>query len=89
MKRFLVALLVSAFAATAFAQHNATGTVTKPPANGKVTIKHDPVPSLKWPGMTMVFTVKDKALADKLKQGAKIEFQFVQEGKDYVVTSVK
>jgi Cu(I)/Ag(I) efflux system protein CusF len=89
MKRLLAALVLGAFAATAFAQHNATGTVTKPPANGKVMIKHDPVPSLKWPGMTMGFVIKDKAVADKLKPGAKIEFQFVQEGKDYVVTSVK
>ena len=89
MKRLLAALVLGAFAVTAFAQHNATGVVTKPPANGKVTIKHDPVPSLQWPGMTMGFVVKDKAVADKLKPGAKIEFQFVQEGKDYVVTSVK
>jgi Cu(I)/Ag(I) efflux system periplasmic protein CusF len=89
MKRLLAAFVLAASAATAFAQHNATGVVTKPPANGKVTIKHDPVPSLKWPGMTMAFVVRDKALADKLKPGQKIEFQFVQEGRDYVVTSVK
>lgn len=88
MKRFLLALCL-AVALPAFAQHNATGVVTKPPANGKVTIKHDPVPSLKWPGMTMGFVVKDKAVADKLKPGAKIEFVFEQQGKDYVVTSVK
>ena len=88
MKRFLLALCLAA-ALPALAQHNATGVVTKAPANGKVTIKHDPVPSLKWPGMTMGFVVKDKAVADKLKPGAKIEFQFVQEGRDYVVTSVK
>jgi len=89
VKRFLLALLLGAFAITAFAQHKATGIVTRAPANGTVTIKHDPVPSLKWPGMTMGFVVKDKALADKLKPGAKIEFEFVQDGRDYVVTSVK
>ena len=91
MKQLLAALVFGACAVTAFAQqqHSATGVVTKPPANGKVTIKHDPVPSLKWPGMTMGFVVKDKAVADKLKPGAKIEFQFVQDGRDYVVTSVK
>jgi len=89
VKRFLLALLLGAFAITAFAQHKATGIVTRAPANGTVTIKHDPVPSLKWPGMTMGFVVKDKALADQLKPGAKIEFEFVQDGRDYVVTSVK
>jgi Cu(I)/Ag(I) efflux system protein CusF len=70
-------------------KHKATGVVTRAPANGKVTIKHDPVESLKWPAMTMGFVVKDKALAEKLKPGVKIEFEFVQQGKDYVVTSVK
>ena len=71
------------------ARHQATGVVTRAAASGKVTIKHEPVASLKWPAMTMGFVVKDKAVADRLKAGAKIEFEFVQEGKDYVVTSVK
>jgi Cu(I)/Ag(I) efflux system periplasmic protein CusF len=88
MKRFLIVLFM-AIALPAFAQHQATGVVTRAPANGRVTIKHDPVPSLNWPGMTMGFAVKDKAVADKLKQGAKVQFQFVKEGRDYVVTSVK
>ena len=69
--------------------HQATGVVIRGAANGKVTIKHEPVESMKWPSMTMGFMVKDKALADKLKQGAKVEFEFVQQGKDYVVTAVK
>jgi Cu(I)/Ag(I) efflux system periplasmic protein CusF len=69
--------------------HKATGVVTRGAANGKVTIKHEPVESMKWPSMTMGFVVKDRALADKLKQGVKVEFEFVQQGKDYVVTGVK
>lgn len=70
--------------------HQATGTVTKADeAKGKVTVKHGPVASLKWPGMTMGFDVKDKALFDKLKPGAKIDFSFVQSGKSYVITQVK
>jgi Cu(I)/Ag(I) efflux system periplasmic protein CusF len=89
MKPVLAAVWLALFCLPAFAQSTATGVVTKPPQNGKVTIKHDPVPSLKWPGMTMGFVVKDKAVADKLKPGAKIEFEFVQEGRDYVVTAVK
>ena len=68
--------------------HKATGVVTKVDRKGKVTIKHEPVESMKWPSMTMGFVVKDKALADKLKPGAKVDFEFVQEGKDYVVTKV-
>ncbi len=39
--------------------------------------------------MTMAFKVKDKALAQKLEKGRNVEFEFVQEGKDYVIISAK
>lgn len=70
--------------------HKANGTVTKVDriAN-KVTIAHGPVQSLKWPAMTMNFVVKDKALLDGLSSGKKVEFEFVQQGRDYVITSAK
>ena len=72
------------------AAHQATGVVKTVDAKaGTVTLAHDPVKSLKWPAMTMGFQVKDKALLDKLQPGKKIEFEFVQQGKDYVVTAVK
>jgi len=70
--------------------HKATGVVTKvDAAKNKVTIRHEPVQSMKWPSMNMAFTVKDKATFDKLPKDGKVEFEFVQEGKDYVITSVK
>lgn len=71
-------------------KHKASGTVTKVDriAN-KVTIAHGPVQSLKWPPMTMNFLVKDRALLDRLSSGKKIEFEFVQQGRDYVITSAK
>ena len=70
--------------------HRASGTVTKvDPAGSKVTIAHGPVESLKWPPMTMNFIVKDKALLGKLSSGKKIEFEFVQQGRDYVITSAR
>jgi Cu(I)/Ag(I) efflux system protein CusF len=70
--------------------HKATGVVTKvDPKSGKVTIKHGPVQSMKWPAMTMAFTVKDKALLEKLRKDKKVDFEFVQQGNDYVVTAVK
>jgi len=40
----------------------------------KVTIKHEDLKNLGMPGMTMVFSVADKAMLDKLKQGEQIEF---------------
>ena len=68
--------------------HKATGVVTKVDKD-KVTIKHGPVQSMNWPSMTMAFTVKDKALMGKLAKDKKVDFEFKQEGRDYVVTSVK
>jgi Cu/Ag efflux protein CusF len=70
------------------AVHKATGVVTKV-ENDKVTIKHGPVPSINWPSMTMAFKVKDKALMEKLGKDKKVDFEFKQEGGEYVVTSVK
>jgi Cu(I)/Ag(I) efflux system protein CusF len=70
--------------------HKGVGTVKKiDSARGKVTIAHGPIPTMKWPAMNMAFTVKDKALLGKVSQDKKVEFEFVQQGSDYVITSVK
>ena len=41
------------------------------------------------PAMTMGFLVKDKMLLDKLAVGKRVDFEFVQGSKGYVVTAVK
>jgi Cu(I)/Ag(I) efflux system protein CusF len=70
--------------------HKGTGVVTNVDrAGGKVTLKHEPIQSLNWPGMTMAFTVKDKAMLDKVAKDKKVEFELVQEGRQYVITSIK
>jgi Cu(I)/Ag(I) efflux system protein CusF len=72
------------------ATHKATGVVKSVDrAKGSVVLAHDPVPTLKWPAMTMPFLVKDKPLLDRLQSGKQVEFDFVQAGRDYVITSVK
>ena len=69
--------------------HAAKGTVKSVDAKaGTVTIDHAAVKSMNWPAMSMAFQVKDKALFDKLAKGRKVEFEFEQRGKDYVVTKV-
>ena len=88
----ILTLALAAASGTAAAQsaHPATGVVKKvDAAKGTVTLAHDPIKSLKWSAMTMTFTVKDKALLAKLAPEKKIEFEFVEQGRDYVVTSVK
>lgn len=70
--------------------HKATGIVRKVDAKaGTVTLAHGPVTSLNWAAMTMTFQVKDKAVLDKVAEGRKMEVEFEQRGKDYVITSVK
>jgi len=69
---------------------SAVGVVKKVDAGAqRVTLAHEPVKSLNWPAMTMAFKVRDKALLDKMVPGRKIDFDFVEEGGDYVVTAVR
>lgn len=49
-------------------------------ANGKLTLKHDEIPSLDMPPMTMVFQVRDKPMLDGLKVGDKVRFRAVDQG---------
>ena len=70
--------------------HKAIGVVKKvDPKAGTVTFAHEPVKSMNWPAMTMTFKVKDQVLFDRLTTDKKVEFEFTQEGKDYIVTAVK
>jgi len=67
-----------------------TGTVEKiDPSKGAVIISHQAIPALKWPAMTMPFSVADKALFDKLKTGGKVDFEFTLEGVKALIVSVK
>ena len=70
--------------------HKGVGVVKKVDAKaGTVTLDHEPIKSMNWSAMTMSFAVKDKKLMDKLQTGKKVEVEFVQQGTDYVITSVK
>lgn len=91
MKRLAIALLAVLFAAAASAQsHHASGVVKSvDPSKGTVMINHGPVASLNWPAMSMGFKAKDKKALEALKPGQKIDFDFVQQGKDYVITKLK
>ena len=71
-------------------KHSTKGTVKSVDVKaGTVTLDHEPVKSMKWPAMTMSFKVQDKALMDKFGQGKKVEVDFEQRGKDYVITGAK
>ncbi|MCD6662738.1 MAG: copper-binding protein [Comamonas sp.] len=55
---------------------------------GKVTIKHGVIQNLDMPGMTMVFTAKDKGMLSDLKPGDKVKFVAADEGGKLVVTEI-
>lgn len=57
--------------------------------SGKLTIKHAEIKNLDMPGMTMVFTAKDKAMLSKVKVGDKIKFTAVSESGQYWVTAIQ
>ena len=70
--------------------HQGVGVVKKiDPAGGTVTIAHGSIKTLKWPAMTMTFVVQDRMLLDKFAVDKKVEFEFVQRGSEYVITSAK
>lgn len=55
---------------------------------GKVTIKHGEIKNLDMPGMTMIFTAKEKSLLDKVQAGDKVKFAVVNDGGKMVVTDI-
>ncbi len=57
--------------------------------NGRITLKHEEIKSLDMPGMTMVFTVRDKDQLAALKPGDKVQFSAVHEGGKMVVTEIR
>jgi Cu(I)/Ag(I) efflux system protein CusF len=70
--------------------HKGTGVVKNiDRAGGKVTLRHEPIQSLRWPIMTMVFAVKDKAMLETLSPEKKVEFEFVLQGQQFVITSIR
>jgi Cu/Ag efflux protein CusF len=76
--------------ASAQTVHMAKGIIQKVDLKaGWTLVAHEPISSLGWPAMTMRFKVKDKRLFDKLAVGKTVEFGFVKDGDDYVVTVVR
>jgi Cu(I)/Ag(I) efflux system protein CusF len=70
--------------------HKGKGTVKSVDAKkGTVNLAHDPIKSMNWPSMTMTFKAKDKAMLEKVKPGATVEFSFEKSGKDYLITEIK
>jgi Cu/Ag efflux protein CusF len=57
--------------------------------NSKITIRHEEIQHLDMPPMTMVFTVKNKTLLEKLQPGQTVKFGVVDEGGKFVITQLQ
>ncbi len=57
--------------------------------SGKLTLKHGAIKNLDMPGMTMVFTVKDKAMLDNVQPGDKVRFKAISKGGTLIVTEMQ
>lgn len=57
--------------------------------NSKVTIRHEEIQHLDMPPMTMVFTVKNKTLLNKIQPGQTVKFDVVDEGGKLVITQLQ
>jgi len=58
-------------------------------ANGKITLKHGEIKNLDMPPMTMVFSLKDPALAQGLQPGDKVRFTADQLRGQYTVLTLE
>ena len=77
MRKIATAIAAVMVSASAYAQSLPTvsGTVTKiDAAQGKMTIKHDPIPNLDMGNMTMVFKAGDPDMLKQVKVGQAIRF---------------
>ena len=57
------------------------------PAEGKITIKHGPIPELQLPAMSLVYRA-EATLLQGIQPGDKITFSAKREGDHYVVTKI-
>ncbi|MDR2162272.1 MAG: copper-binding protein [Desulfovibrio sp.] len=77
-------------AAKKAAVYTATGTIVMAEKTAEtVAIRHDPVPALNWPAMTMNFRLEDPSLADGLKKGDAVRFDFLQVGAVFTIVDME
>ena len=57
----------------------------------KLKLRHEAIPKLSWPAMTMSFGVADKSLLEGLKVGDKLNFELFQDASTgrYIIKSIK
>ena len=70
--------------------HQAQGVLKAVNEDGSVSITHEPIASLKWPGMSMDFALTNPSLVTGIAPGSAISFEIVERGKgEWVITKLQ
>ncbi|MDR2422203.1 MAG: copper-binding protein [Deltaproteobacteria bacterium] len=59
------------------------------PQGLSLELDHDPIPALNWPRMTMGFKVTEADLLADLAVGDKVQFDFKQSGRDWLIVDLE
>ena len=84
--------ILAAFSSLAMAQSSGmvAGEIRKVDREAKkITIRHEAMPPLDMPAMTMVFQVKDPALLEQVKAGDKVRFEAEKLGGAYMLLRIE
>lgn len=70
--------------------HTGTGIVENIDRSGnRLTLRHEPVPSLRWPAMSMRFEAGEAALPEDLRPGDKVRFDFLWQNNTAILTDIE
>ncbi|HEX5364810.1 MAG TPA: efflux RND transporter periplasmic adaptor subunit [Gallionella sp.] len=70
--------------------HQGQGKFNEINEDGSVSITHEPIASLGWPGMTMDFALANSALTKGIQPGSAIRFEIVERAKgEWVITQLQ
>ncbi len=70
--------------------HQGQGVLDAINEDGTVSITHEPIASLNWPGMTMDFTLANSSLTTGIKPGSVVSFELVERSPgEWVITKLQ
>ena len=89
--KYLLLLIVSLFSlsATAASEWVRAEIVRVDTAKQRIVLKHEPIPSIKMPSMTMRFDVAKEVSLDSYRPGDRVQFQFKEAGGSLDVTALE
>lgn len=57
-------------------------------ANARVKLTHDPIAALGWPKLTLFFRLKDRSLAERVKEGERVGFSLENSASGFVISEL-